>query len=282
MSTMEHLPLIGVIGGSGLYDLIEPGSGERMPVSTPYGLTSSDVMLGRFAGRHIAFLTRHGRGHTVPPHKINYRANMWALASLGVRAIVTTSAVGSVSASLAPGSFVVPDQLIDRTWGREDTYFDGSEVQHVPLADPYCPHLRAVAAESLTALGETFVAGGTTVVIQGPRFSTRAESHWFRAAGASIVNMTQYPEVALAAELNVGLVNLSFVTDTDAGSVADPVDAAVNAQRVFDRMAAAQPRILAAIEAIVGAVPLDYEPRSLVAPDAVARVLAVASTASVA
>jgi 5'-methylthioadenosine phosphorylase len=275
-------PLVGIIGGSGLYDLIEPGSAERMAVHTPYGSPSSDVMLGTFAGRRVSFLTRHGSGHTVPPHKINYRANVWALASLGVTAIVTSSAVGSVSPSLAPGSFVLPDQLIDRTSGREDTFFDGTEVQHLPLADPYCPALRAVAAESLAALGETFTPAGTTVVIQGPRFSTRAESRWFRAAGADIVNMTQYPEVALAAELNVGLVNLSFVTDTDAGSEAGLVDSAVNAQVVFERMAAAQPRILAAIAAIVGAIPHDYEPRRLIDPDVVARLLPVDTVTPVA
>jgi 5'-methylthioadenosine phosphorylase len=177
----------------------------------------------------------------------------------------------------------VPDQLIDRTNGRDDTFFDGDAasaaaadaVQHLPFADPYCRQLRRVAVDALTALDESFAPSGTTIVIQGPRFSTRAESRWFRSAGGDIVNMTQYPEAALAAELNIGLVNLSFVTDTDAGDPGDAAgDTAVDAAQVFDRMAAAQPRILAAIDAIVAAVPSDYVPRRLIDPAAVARILA--------
>lgn len=272
----KHRRMVGVIGGSGLYELLEPHSSVAVAVETPYGPTSSPITRGTFAGRPVAFMTRHGADHSVPPHAINYRANVWALASLGVSAIVTSSAVGSISPTIAPGTFVIPDQLIDRTWGRADTYFDGSGighsgVQHLPFADPYCPELRRIAAASLVGLGESFVPNGTTVVIQGPRFSTRAESQWFRAGGGDIVNMTQYPEAALAAELNVGLVNLSFVTDTDANTV---VDVAVSSQQVFERMSAAQPRIIAAIAAIVEAVPSDYEPRRFMPTDAVERVLA--------
>lgn len=266
---------IGIIGGSGLYGLLDDGTGKAVTVKTPYGSPSSEITLGTFAGRSVAFLPRHGTGHTVAPHRINYRANVWALASLGVRAIITSSAVGGLSPDLPPGTFVLPDQFIDRTSGREDTYFDGSSVQHVPLADPYCPELRRFAAASLSVVGESVVTHGTTVVIQGPRFSTRAEAAWFRAAGADIVNMTQYPEAALAAELNVGLVNLSFVTDSDAGESASSGAGAddVSAQLVFDRMAAAQPRLLAMIGAIVAGIPDGYAPRQLVAADAVRAVL---------
>jgi 5'-methylthioadenosine phosphorylase len=275
--TNKTVTPIGIIGGSGLYGLLDDGSGEKVTVETPYGSASSEITLGTFAGRSVAFMPRHGAGHTVAPHRINYRANVWALASLGVKAIVTSSAVGGLNPDIPPGTFVLPDQFIDRTWGREDTYFDGSSVQHVALADPYCPVLRRFAAASLSVAGEQFVGSGTTVVIQGPRFSTRAEAGWFRDAGADIVNMTQYPEVALAAELNIGQVNLTFGTDSDAGDEAASDQAGaddVNAQLVFERMAAAQPRLLAMIGAIVAGIPNDYAPRELVPPDAVANVIA--------
>jgi 5'-methylthioadenosine phosphorylase len=273
--------VVGVIGGSGLYELIDPGTSSVVNVDTPYGAPSSDLVLGCFAGRRVAFLARHGTGHTLAPHAINYRANLWALASVGVSAVLSFSAVGSISPAMPPGTFVVPDQLIDRTNGRDDTFFDGDAapaedaVQHLPFADPYCEQLRHVAVDALTALDESFAPNGTTIVIQGPRFSTRAESRWFRSAGGDIVIMTQYPEAALAAELNVGLVNLSFVTDTDAGDPGDAArDTAVDAAQVLDRMAAAQPRILAAIQAVVAAIPDDYVPRRLIDPAAVARILA--------
>ena len=274
-STGDARP-IGVIGGSGLYGLLDDGTGESIAVSTPYGPPSSEVTIGTFAGRSVAFLPRHGKGHTVAPHKINYRANVWALASLGVRAIVTSSAVGGLNPLIPPGTFVLPDQILDRTNGRLDTFFDGDSVQHVSFADPYCPALRRSAAASLTVLGESFVPNGTTVVIQGPRFSSRAEAAWYRSAGADIVNMTQYPEAALAAELNIGIVNLSFVTDSDAGET--PTDDGpgaddVNAQLVFERMAAAQPRLLAMMGAIVAGIPGDYSPRELLPASAVEAVL---------
>jgi 5'-methylthioadenosine phosphorylase len=271
---------IGVIGGSGLYGLLDDGTGTALTVATPYGAPSSAITIGTFAGRSVAFLPRHGAGHTVAPHRINYRANVWALASLGVKAIVTSSAVGGLDPALPPGSFVLPDQILDRTTGRLDTYFDGDSVQHVALADPYCPQLHRFAAASLSVAGASFVARGTTVVIQGPRFSTRAEAAWFRAAGAHIVNMTQYPEVALAAELNMGLVNLSFVTDSDAGEAAVDVGAGaddVNAQLVFERMAAAQPTLLAMVGAIVAGIPDGYTPRELIPAAAVAAVLSAAT-----
>jgi 5'-methylthioadenosine phosphorylase len=275
---------IGVIGGSGLYALLDGKTAERITVETPYGPTSSEVTVGTFAGRSVAFLPRHGVAHTVAPHLINYRANVWALASLGAKAIVTSSAVGGLNPALPSGTFVLPDQILDRTNGRADTFFDGTlladgGVQHVALAEPYCPELRRFAAASLSVAGEPFVARGTTVVIQGPRFSTRAESHWFRSAGADIVNMTQYPEVSLAAELNVGLVNLSFVTDNDAGDESLPNQArpeTLSTQLVLDRMAAAQPRLVAMISAIVAGIPDGYTPRQLVPPEAVAAVLGAA------
>jgi 5'-methylthioadenosine phosphorylase len=216
---------IGVIGGSGLYRLMDAASSESRTIATPYGPAA--VVLGEFAGRPVAFLTRHGADHSVAPHLIGYRANLWALASLGVKAIVSSSAVGGLTAAYPPGSLVLTDQFIDRTHGRADTFFDwpsdhGGSVQHLAAADPFDPALHRIARAALTVAGETFLPTGTAVVIQGPRFSTRAESRWFAAAGGHIINMTMYPEVPLAAELGVGTVNLAFVTDSDAG--VDPAE----------------------------------------------------------
>ncbi|WP_353807157.1 MTAP family purine nucleoside phosphorylase [Agromyces sp. SYSU T00194] len=268
-----HRAEIGVIGGSGLYALLDDDA-TQVEVATPYGAPSGPIAIGELAGRRVAFLSRHGAGHVIPPHRLNFRANVWALASLGVRAIVTSAAVGGLVPEARPGRFALPDQFIDRTWNRPDTFYDGPSVQHLAAADPFCPELRRHAASALSDLGEDAMTDATTVVIQGPRFSTRAESRMFRAMGAHLVNMTQYPEVVLAAELGVGAVNLSFVTDTDAGDAAGEADA-VDPQLVLDRMAAAEPRIRAAITAMVAAVPADYAARQFVDPAAVAAVLAL-------
>ena len=268
----EPIASVAVIGGSGLYSLFDPESSEKLRVETPYG--AADVTIGQLGGRTVAFLTRHGSDHSVAPHLINFRANIWALASLGVKAIVSSAAVGGVSPDYTPGTLVLTDQYIDRTHGRRDTFFDGSgSVQHLASADPFDPTLHGIAAATLS--GDDVRTSGTVVVIQGPRFSTRAESLWFRAAGAHTVNMTLYPEVPLAAELNIGTVNLSYVTDSDAGVADDekqgePLSAAL----VFARLKDAQPRIVAAIEAIIRALPDDYAGRELIDPVEVAAVLA--------
>jgi len=266
---------IGVIGGSGLYRLMDADSSESRTIPTPYG--PATVALGEFAGRTVAFLTRHGADHSVAPHLIGYRANIWALASLGVRAIVSSSAVGGLTAAYPPGSLVLTDQFIDRTYGRPDTFFDQGSVQHLAAADPFDPELHRIARAALTVAGEDFLPTGTAVVIQGPRFSTRAESRWFAAAGGHIVNMTMYPEVPLAAELGIGTVNLAFVTDSDAGleqAGAQPDADAVSHELVLDRLAAAQPRIVAAIETILQAIPENYPGVDLIPAEAVAGVLA--------
>ena len=269
---MNDRATIAVIGGSGLYSLFDSAP---QSVATPYGTV--EVTIGEIGGRAVAFLPRHGGGHTVSPHLINYRANIWALASLGVRAIVSSAAVGGLTHP--PGTLVLPDQYIDRTSGRADTFYDRGSVQHLSSADPFCPQLLDIAREALSAAGETIRPSGTVVVIQGPRFSTRAESLWFRAAGAHTVNMTMYPEVPLAAELNIGTVNISYVTDADAG-----VDDAekggtekgdeVSHELVLRRLVEAQPRIVAAIETIIRAMPDDYTPRALIPAAEVAAVLA--------
>lgn len=265
---------VGVIGGSGLYHLFDAVGGgiETVRVETPYGPPSGPIRVGGPEGRRIAFLARHGEGHSVPPHRVPYRANIWALASLGVRSIVTSSAVGGLSARATPGAFLLPDQLIDRTHGRADTFYD-DDVQHLAAAEPFDPVLRAAALGALIELGENVIPDGTTVVIQGPRFSTRAEAGWFRAAGADIVNMTQYPEAVLAAELNIGLVTLSFITDTDAGTESGDTTDAADAALVLERMAQSAPRIRAAIHAIVAAIPHDYRGRQSIPQPAVDRVL---------
>jgi len=207
---------VGVIGGSGLYALLQDATEHE--VSTPYGQPSDPITVAEVGGRRVAFLPRHGRDHRYPPHKIPYRANLWALRSLGVRQIIAPCAVGGLRPELGPGTFVVPDQLIDRTSGRAQTYYDTGAV-HVNFADPYCPHGRATI---LSAAGEISpVDGGTMVVIEGPRFSTRAESRWFTGIGGTIVNMTGHPEAVLARELALCYSAIALVTDLDAGVEGD-------------------------------------------------------------
>lgn len=264
-------PRIAVIGGSGLYDLIDPADSREIEIRTPYGPPSAPIVVGEHAGTTVAFLARHGLGHTIPPHRVNFRANVWALASLGVRAVLATSAVGGLSRKAPTGDFLVADQLIDRTRGRADTFFD-DEVQHLPFADPFCAQLRAILREALVHEGDRFAPSATIAVIPGPRFSTRAESANLVAAGADAVNMTQYPESALAAELGLGYATLSFVTDGDVGRPED--EDAVTAGAVFARLDAARPRIRAIVASAIRRIPADYEPAKGIDAGAVARVLA--------
>lgn len=215
---------IAVIGGSGFYALFERA--EQVTATTPYGEPSGPITLGDVGGRRVAFLPRHGPGHAVAPHAINARANLWALRELGVTRVIGPCAVGALQPHLSPGDFVVLDQLVDRTAGRPDTYLDGPDVSHVGFADPYCPELSAVL---VGAAGDDVVhPTGTVVVIQGPRFSTRAESRWFRSAGWDVVNMTQYPEAYLARELGLCYAGLALVTDHDSGAE-DPASGAIGA-----------------------------------------------------
>jgi 5'-methylthioadenosine phosphorylase len=209
---------IGVIGGSGMYALLEHA--EQVPVETPYGPPSDPLVVGEVGGRRVAFVPRHGVDHRFPPHRIPYRANLWALRSIGVRQVVAPCAVGSLRPELGPGSLVVCDQLVDRTSGREHTYYDGEAVRgavHVPFAEPYCPTGRATAVRLARDAGWPVTDGGTMVVVEGPRFSTRAESRWFAAQGWSVVNMTGHPEAVLARELALCYTALALVTDLDAG-----------------------------------------------------------------
>jgi 5'-methylthioadenosine phosphorylase len=202
--------MIGVIGGSGFYTFFDSGA-RTVNLDTPFGEPSASVTVGAVGQHEVAFLPRHGANHQYPAHKVPYRANMWALRALGVRQVFAPCAVGSLTPELEPGAIVVPDQLVDRTRRRADTYFD-SGAAHVSFADPYCPTLRS----AVTGLPGV-VDGGTMVVIEGPRFSTRAESQWFAAAGFTLINMTGYPEAVLARELEICYATIALVTDLDAG-----------------------------------------------------------------
>ncbi|GIK32648.1 MAG: purine nucleoside phosphorylase [Armatimonadota bacterium] len=206
---------IGVFGGSGFYSLLE--NVEEIKVDTPYGPPSDSITLASVAGRAVAFLPRHGRAHTLPPHAINYRANVWAFRSLGVRAVISPCAAGSLQKHVEPGSFVVCDQFVDRTSGRKDTFYDGPVTTHVSPAETYDPELRRLAVETIREHGIPCHEKGTVVVIQGPRFSTKAESQWFHSAGWEVINMTQYPEAYLCRELGMAVVNISLITDYDSG-----------------------------------------------------------------
>lgn len=208
---------IAVIGGSGFYRFLT----DAHPVvcHTPYGSPSAPIAVGTIGDRRVAFLPRHGAGHELPPHRVNYRANLWALAELGVRRIFGPCAAGSLAPGIHPGDLMVLDQLVDRTWGRPDTFLDGPVVGHISFADPYCGELGRLLVDTNRALpgAPTIHERGTVVVIQGPRFSTRAESRWYRSAGWEVINMTQYPEAYLARELGMCYSGLALITDYDTG-----------------------------------------------------------------
>jgi len=222
---------VGIFGGSGFYRFLDDVQEEA--VDTPYGPPSARMRIGDIEGRRVAFMPRHGDEHTLPAHRINYRANLWAMKEVGVTRLIGPSACGSLKAELEPGTFVLCDQFVDRTRGREDTFYDGPQTTHVSAADPYCPGLRTTLHECATELGIPVAESGTVVVIQGPRFSTRAESRWFSQAGWHVVNMTQYPEAWLARELELCYANVSLVTDYDVGLEGSPDLPAVSADSAF-------------------------------------------------
>lgn len=241
---------VGVFGGSGFYSLLE-GDSREISVQTPYGSPSDRFTVGRIGGTRVAFLPRHGTQHRIPPHAINYRANLWAMAQLGVRRVIGPAAAGSLQPEVKPGDFVVCDQLVDRTYGRAQTFYDGPRVVHVSLADPYCPELRSLAAGVASELGIPVHPAGTVVVIQGPRFSTRSESRWYAAQGWQVINMTQYPEVALARELGLCYVNLSLITDFDAGLEGQADVRPVSVDEVLGVLNANNARVKQVIERLV-------------------------------
>ncbi|HSL16164.1 MAG TPA: S-methyl-5'-thioadenosine phosphorylase [Actinomycetota bacterium] len=206
---------IGVFGGSGFYSFLE--STETVDVETPYGQPSAPPVVGEIGGRRVAFIPRHGLKHQFPPHRVPYQANAWAMKELGVERILGPNACGSLQPHVKPGDFVICDQLVDRTNDRPNTFYDGPLTTHISFADPYCSVMRDVAIEKGRKLGIPLHERGTVVVIEGPRFSTRAESTWFKGAGWEVVNMTQYPEAVLARELEICYANISLITDYDVG-----------------------------------------------------------------
>ena len=244
---------IGVFGGSGFYAWL--AGATQVTVETPYGPPSAPISVADVGGRRVAFLPRHGPRHTVPAPGVNYRANVWAMHELGVRRIIGPSAVGSLQPDLHPGDLVICDQFIDRTTGRSDTYYQGPDVVHVSAADPYCPELRTLAGRVAGDQALRFRPTGTVVVVQGPRFSTRAESRWYGRMGWDIVGMTQYPEVILARELEMCYLNLSLVTDYDAGLEGAPEIGAVQAHDVMRMLAENIARVRDLLAALIPIIP---------------------------
>jgi 5'-methylthioadenosine phosphorylase len=251
---------IGVFGGSGFYafaDRSGASRSEEVVIETPFGAPSAPVTIAEVGGRRVAFIPRHGRGHEYSPARVPARANLWAMRMLGVRQVIGPCAAGSLSPDIHPGDFVVLDQLVDRTWGRADTFYDAGETHHVSYADPYCAVVARHALESGERVGVRMHDGGTVVVIPGPRFSTRAESRWFRAEGWHVVNMTQYPEAYLARELGMHYAGIALVTDYDTGVEHDGGVAAVSQHEVFAFFDANLHRVRALLEDLIPRLPAE-------------------------
>ena len=247
---------IGVFGGSGFYSLLDDV--REIKVDTPYGPPSDSFFLATVAGRKVAFLPRHGRRHTIPPHRINYRANVWAMRSLGVKAVISPCAAGSLAIHVKPGDFVVCDQFVDRTSGqRPHTFYDGPIVTHLSSAATYDPTLRQLAIDTIRDHGIEVHERGTVVVIEGPRFSTKSESKWFSDAGWEVINMTQYPEAWLCRELGMAVVNIALITDYDAG-VHEGTEA-VDAMSVLEVFAQNADRIQKVVLDLIGRFPADLD-----------------------
>ena len=244
---------IGIIGGSGLYSLLDDS--KEVKVQTKYGAPSDSITIGTIAGRNVVFLPRHSRKHTIPPHKVPYRANIDALRQLGVNRIIATNAVGSLDRNYKPGELAIFDQFINATHGRHDTYYDEEVVAHVSSADPYCLQLRNVAIKVAKEAGIKMHDSGTVVVINGPRFSTRAESKMFKLYGAHMINMTQYPEVILAREKQMCYLGIGLVTDYDSGLEGDDGVEPVTADEVAKIFDANVGKAKKMIHGIVAEVP---------------------------
>jgi 5'-methylthioadenosine phosphorylase len=244
---------LGVIGGSGLYELDGLVDVERRRVPTPFGDPSDELIVGRLGGTRLVFLPRHGRGHRLLPTELNYRANVFAMKTLGVEWILAVSAVGSLKKEIEPGHVVVPDQLIDRTFHRESTFFGRGIVAHVGFADPYCRNLGLRIAEAARGAGATVHEGGTYVCMEGPLFSTRAESNLYRSWGASVIGMTSLQEAKLAREAEICLATLALSTDYDCWNVEHSKD--VDIEEVLQVIHANVALAKKTIAAVAGALP---------------------------
>jgi 5'-methylthioadenosine phosphorylase len=256
---------VGVVGGSGFYELLDDA--REVTVDTPYGQPSAPVVIGDIDGRMVGFLPRHGRSHELPPHRINYQANLWALSELGATDVILPCAAGSLQSDVMPGHFVVADQIVDRTRNRVDTFYDGPRTTHISLADPYDEELRQVAVACARAMDIPVHDHGTVVVIEGPRFSTRAESRFYSSMGWHVINMTQYPEVALARELQMAAVNISLITDYDVGLEDDPTVPPVSKDQVIKVFAANNRKLRDLLYAMVPRLPLSKDRPALHALD---------------
>jgi 5'-methylthioadenosine phosphorylase len=245
---------VGIFGGSGFYSLLSDA--REIAVDTPYGPPSAPVVVGEIGGRPVGFMPRHGLRHEFPPHRVNYRANLWAMKHLGATDVILPCAAGSLQRTVEPGQFVFCDQVVDRTSGRADTFYDGPVTTHVTFAEPYDAEMRKVAIQTASELGIAHHERGTVVVIQGPRFSTKAESKWFSSMGWEVINMTQYPEVILARELEMAALNISLITDYDAGLEDDPDIEPVSHSAVIEVFNANNERLRKLLFAIVPKLPL--------------------------
>ena len=248
---------VGIFGGSGFYSLLSDA--REVAIDTPFGQPSAPVVIGDIGGRSVGFMPRHGVKHELPPHAINYRANLWAMKQLGATDVILPCAAGSLQKHVEPGHFVICDQVIDRTSGRKDTFYDGPETTHVTFAEPYDAEMRGVAIEAARTLGITVHERGTLVVIQGPRFSTKAESKWFSSMGWEVINMTQYPEVILARELEMAALNISLITDYDVGLEDDPDVEPVSHAAVVEVFTANNEKLRNLLFEIIPALPLSSD-----------------------
>ena len=258
---------LGVIGGSGLYSMAGLEVEEEVALSTPFGMPSDSYVVGRLAGRQMVFLPRHGCTHSILPGELNFRANIWGFKKLGIERIVSFSAVGSMKAEMEPLHVVMPDQFIDRTRGRKDTFFGDGVVAHVSLADPVCPHLHDALVDAGRAVGATVWPEGTYICIDGPAFSTRAESHLYRSWGVSVIGMTNVQEVKLAREAEICYATVALVTDYDCWH---EVEEDVTVQMVLENLR----RNAATAQAIVRHLAArDMGPRTCPCKDALAQAL---------
>lgn len=246
---------IGLIGGTGFYKFFE-GRTKEIEVKTKFGKPSDKITIGNLFGKKVAFLPRHGKKHQLPPHRIPYKANIAAMKKLGVERIIAPAAVGSLKAKIKPGDFVICDQFVDKTLReREDTFFRGPKVAHIEMAYPYCQELRKIAVGQAKKLKLRVHPKGTVVVIEGPRFSTLAESIWFSKMGWDLVNMTQYPEVALSSELGICYLNISLVTDYDVGIYAKKKVKPVSIEEVLANFKKNTDKLKKLVSAVIENIP---------------------------
>ena len=256
---MSQAPVLAVIGGSGLYHFPALKDIESAEINTPFGKPSAPVILGTLAGKRVAFLARHGIGHHTPPTQVNYRANIYALKALGVQRVVSVSACGSLRQDYAPGHIVIPDQLFDFTRDRPRTFFGNGLVVHIGAADPFCPALSKQLFQAVTEEGGATHAGGCLITIEGPRFSTRAESNAFRAWGMSIIGMTACPEAFLAREAELCYATMAHVTDYDVWHETEaPVTVEMVVHQLLENADVARNSVVNAVRLLKGAPPSPY------------------------